>query len=142
MRFVRGSSPLEPVHEHDLRMSKGDTALHFLFATTHAHPLHHVIYQTYRGMCDFPIFRVHGNNLLLHGHAAVSPGVVTSHTPIVGDSVRCMDIDPQAVIDALSRQIGALQTENTILKMALQQQQEEVGAVASVAPVNEGKKGK
>lgn len=32
-----------------------------------------------------------------------------------------MDIDPQAVINALSAQIGALQTENTILKMALQQ---------------------
>jgi len=30
-----------------------------------------------------------------------------------------MDVDPQAVINALSVQIGALQTENTILKMAL-----------------------
>tara|TARA_B110001454_G_scaffold188481_1_gene186508 strand:- start:1387 stop:1542 length:156 start_codon:yes stop_codon:yes gene_type:complete len=30
-----------------------------------------------------------------------------------------MDVDPQAVINALSGQIGALQTENTILKMAL-----------------------
>jgi hypothetical protein len=39
-----------------------------------------------------------------------------------------MDIDPQAVIDALSRQIGALHTENTILKMALQQAQETSGA--------------
>jgi len=36
-----------------------------------------------------------------------------------------MDIDPQAVIDALSRQIGALQTENTVLKMALTQLQEQ-----------------
>ena len=37
-----------------------------------------------------------------------------------------MDIDPQAVIDALSQQIGALQTENTILKMALSQVQAEI----------------
>ena len=37
-----------------------------------------------------------------------------------------MDIDPQAVIDALSRQIGALQTENTVLKMALQQMEAEI----------------
>ena len=39
-----------------------------------------------------------------------------------------MDIDPQAVINALSQQIGALQTENTILKMALQQAAEADGA--------------
>jgi len=37
-----------------------------------------------------------------------------------------MDIDPQAVIDALSRQLGALQTENTVLKMALQQLEAEI----------------
>jgi hypothetical protein len=39
-----------------------------------------------------------------------------------------VDIDPQAVINALSQQIGALQTENTILKMALQQAAEADGA--------------
>lgn len=42
-----------------------------------------------------------------------------------------MDIDPQAVIDALSQQIGALQTENTILKMALQQVQAEAARLAA-----------
>jgi phage host-nuclease inhibitor protein Gam len=44
-----------------------------------------------------------------------------------------MDIDPQAVIDALSRQIGALQTENTVLKMALQQVQAETEALYASA---------
>jgi|TARA_Y100001949_G_scaffold159904_1_gene151130 hypothetical protein len=39
-----------------------------------------------------------------------------------------MDIDPQAVISALSNQIGALQTENTVLKMALAQQSEALAA--------------
>ena len=42
-----------------------------------------------------------------------------------------MDIDPQAVIDALSQQIGALQTENTVLKMALQQVQTEAAQMAA-----------
>ncbi len=51
--------------------------------------------------------------------------------------MRCMDIDPQAVIDALSRQIGALQTENTILKMALAQ-----AAEANGAPEEPSQKGK
>ena len=49
-----------------------------------------------------------------------------------------MDIDPQAVIDALSQQIGALQTENTILKMALSQVQAAAAAAqrtATVAPL-------
>lgn len=54
-----------------------------------------------------------------------------------------MDIDPQAVIDALSRQIGALQTENTILKMGLQQQQEALAEVAGAhAQEAKGKKKK
>ena len=56
-----------------------------------------------------------------------------------------MDIDPQAVIDALSRQIGALQTENTILKMALQQATAEAVQIAEIhgapeEPANKGKK--
>jgi len=46
-----------------------------------------------------------------------------------------MDIDPQAVIDALSQQIGALQTENTILKMALSQVQAEAAAAQRTATV-------
>lgn len=49
-----------------------------------------------------------------------------------------MDIDPQAVIDALSRQIGALQTENTVLKMALQQLEAELGGAPD--PQNTGTK--
>ena len=55
-----------------------------------------------------------------------------------------MDIDPQAVIDALSAQIGALQTENTILKMALQQVQAETAQVAAIhgAPEETAQKGK
>ena len=54
-----------------------------------------------------------------------------------------MDIDPQAVIDALSAQIGALQTENTILKMALQVQAE-TAQVAAIhgAPEETAQKGK
>jgi hypothetical protein len=39
-----------------------------------------------------------------------------------------MEVDPQAIINALSQQLGALQTENTILKMALQQQQAALAA--------------
>ena len=54
-----------------------------------------------------------------------------------------MDIDPQAVIDALSQQIGALQTENTILKMALQKTQAATEALhASVGAVEEEAKKK
>ena len=49
-----------------------------------------------------------------------------------------MDIDPQAVIDALSRQIGALQTENTVLKMALQQLEAEI--LGARAEATAGKK--
>lgn len=61
-------------------------------------------------------------------HAAESPAILFffCHTSIVGVSVPPMDIDPQAVIDALSRQIGALHTENTVLKMALQQLEAEI----------------
>ena len=69
-----------------------------------------------------------------------APGAFSSGSSIptiVGVSVRCMDIDPQAVIDALSRQIGALQTENTILKMALAQ-----AAEANGAPEEPSQKGK
>ena len=51
-----------------------------------------------------------------------------------------MDIDPQAVIDALSRQIGALQTENTVLKMALQQVQAETEALYASAGAAEALK--
>ena len=58
-----------------------------------------------------------------------------------------MDIDPQAVINALSTQIGALQTENTILKMALQQAQAatealhaSVGAAEDLEEVDKKKK--
>ncbi len=47
-----------------------------------------------------------------------------------------MDIDPQAVIDALSQQIGALQTENTVLKMALAQQQEALAAFSGASDAN------
>ena len=47
-----------------------------------------------------------------------------------------MDIAPQAVIDALSQQIGALQTENTILKMALSQVQAEAAAAQRTATVD------
>lgn len=51
-----------------------------------------------------------------------------------------MDIDPQAVINALSQQIGALQTENTVLKMALQQiQADPDGAHDSTPAENEEK---
>ena len=46
-----------------------------------------------------------------------------------------MDVDPQAVINALSVQIGALQTENTILKMALSQVQAEAAAAQRTATV-------
>ena len=49
--------------------------------------------------------------------------------------MRSMDIDPQAVIDALSRQIGALQTENTILKMALQQATTDAVQVHGASPL-------
>lgn len=61
-------------------------------------------------------------------HAAESPAILFffCHASIVGVSVPLMDIDPQAVIDALSRQIGALHTENTVLKMALQQLEAEI----------------
>lgn len=52
-----------------------------------------------------------------------------------------MDIDPQAVISALSNQIGALQTENTILKMALQQATIEQ-AQSDGAPEETSQKGK
>ena len=52
-----------------------------------------------------------------------------------------MDIDPQAVISALSNQIGALQTENTILKMALQQATvEETQSDGAPDSTNKGKK--
>ena len=44
-----------------------------------------------------------------------------------------MDIDPQAVIEALSRQIGALQTENTVLKMGLQQMEAELSGARAEA---------
>ena len=66
------------------------------------------------------------DRLLRSRRAAESPGFTFffCHAPIVDVRVPRMDIDPQAVIDALSRQIGALQTENTILKMALQQHSE------------------
>tara|TARA_Y100000758_G_scaffold75292_1_gene50400 strand:+ start:578 stop:748 length:171 start_codon:yes stop_codon:yes gene_type:complete len=37
-----------------------------------------------------------------------------------------MDINPEEVINNLSNQIGALTTENVMLKMALAQLQEEV----------------
>jgi len=54
--------------------------------------------------------------------------------------VPLMDIDPQAVINALSQQIGALQTENTVLKMALQQiQADPDGAHDSTPAGNEEK---
>ena len=44
-----------------------------------------------------------------------------------------MDVDPQAVINALSNQIGALQTENTILKMALNDLTQQVSLLESEA---------
>ena len=49
-----------------------------------------------------------------------------------------MDIDPQAVIDALSQKIGALQTENTILKMALSQVQAEAAHLSSAIGLSDG----
>lgn len=46
-----------------------------------------------------------------------------------------MDINPEEVINSLSSQIGALTTENTMLKMALTKLQEElVAALAAAAP--------
>ena len=81
---------------------------------------------------------------------APGPSSSSSSIPtIVGVRVPAVDIDPQAVINALSQQIGALQTENTILKMALQQVQAETealhasaGADESLAPIEEIKKKK
>lgn len=49
-----------------------------------------------------------------------------------------MDIDPQAVIEALGRQIGALQTENTVLKMALSQIQTEADHLSSAIGIPDG----
>jgi len=91
------------------------------------------------------------DDLPFHGHAAGGPdigfrwGSGFFHHTIVSVSVPVMDIDPQKVIDALSGQIGALQTENTILKMALQQVQNELIITAGDAagpPPEEAKRGK
>jgi regulator of replication initiation timing len=43
-----------------------------------------------------------------------------------------MDINPEEVINSLSSQIGALMTENTMLKMALAKMQQ--GSQAIVVP--------
>jgi len=52
-----------------------------------------------------------------------------------------MEVDPQAVINALSQQIGALQTENTVLKMALNETTKQLSLlqseVAKAVPVEE-----
>lgn len=104
-----------------------------LATTAHLHPLHHIVDKTDRRVDRLAVFVNCGNRPSLYWHVANSPGIVVAHTPIVGDSVRPMDIDPQAVIDALSRQIGALQTENTVLKMALQQVQAETEALYASA---------
>ena len=52
-----------------------------------------------------------------------------------------MEVDPQAVINALSQQIGALQTENTVLKMALNETTQQLSLlrseVAKAVPVEE-----
>jgi len=55
-----------------------------------------------------------------------------------------MDINPEEVINNLSSQIGALITENTMLKMALAKlQQTAAEATATAVPENkEGKSGK
>ena len=49
-----------------------------------------------------------------------------------------MDIDPQAVIEALGRQIGALHTENTVLKLALSQAQTETNHLSSAIGIPDG----
>lgn len=53
-----------------------------------------------------------------------------------------MDINPEEVINSLSSQIGALTTENTMLKMALTKMQQELQAavVPEVKVVQEKKK--
>jgi len=55
-----------------------------------------------------------------------------------------LDINPEEVINSLSQQIGALTTENTMLKMALAKMQAEMGATpmppeAEVVEVEEEK---
>lgn len=42
-----------------------------------------------------------------------------------------MEVDPQAVINALSQQLGALQTENTVLKMALNETTKQLSLLQS-----------
>jgi regulator of replication initiation timing len=53
-----------------------------------------------------------------------------------------MDINPEELINSLSSQIGALTTENTMLKMALAKMQQELQAavVPEVEVVQEKKK--
>ena len=45
-----------------------------------------------------------------------------------------MDINPEEVINSLSNQIGALTTENTMLKMALAKMQQEINAAVEPEP--------
>ena len=54
-----------------------------------------------------------------------------------------MDINPEEVINNLSAQIGALTTENTMLKMALAKMQQTIAiAQDTVTAVPENKEGK
>jgi len=52
-----------------------------------------------------------------------------------------MDINPEEVINNLSAQIGALTTENTMLKMALAKMQQTIDAgVVTIAPEDKEEK--
>ena len=52
-----------------------------------------------------------------------------------------MDINPEEVINSLSVQIGALTTENTMLKMALAKMQQTIDVAAATAvPENKEEK--
>tara|TARA_B100000678_G_C17924751_1_gene388849 strand:- start:329 stop:493 length:165 start_codon:yes stop_codon:yes gene_type:complete len=53
-----------------------------------------------------------------------------------------MDINPEEVINNLSSQIGALTTENTMLKMALAKMQQELHAVEVSEVEEDGEKKK
>lgn len=46
---------------------------------------------------------------------------------------KLMDINPEEVINSLSSQIGALTTENTMLKMALAKMQQELAERSVIA---------
>ena len=53
-----------------------------------------------------------------------------------------MDINPEEVINNLSTQIGALTTENTMLKMALAKMQQEMNATLESEVVEDQEKKK